>query len=195
MGTDRRLRIPLFPLGTVLFPGGVMPLRIFEMRYLEMVRACLKDGGSFGVCLIQDGQEVGAPAIPADVGCLARIVDWEMPQPDLYHIVVHGSDRFRLLDARAGDHGLLHGEIVLLDPEPRIAVPDRYAMCVEILRQIAMRCDESQFPRPHVFDDASWVGYRLAELLPLDPFEKQRMLVANDPVARLERVLHLLKRG
>ncbi|MBL8532214.1 MAG: LON peptidase substrate-binding domain-containing protein, partial [Betaproteobacteria bacterium] len=94
---DRSISLPIFPLNTVLFPGGSLPLRIFEQRYLAMTKACLRDGTGFGVCLISEGGEVGKPALPTEVGCLAVIDQWEMPQLGVFHVRTHGQERFRLL--------------------------------------------------------------------------------------------------
>ncbi|MBI1395665.1 MAG: peptidase S16 [Betaproteobacteria bacterium] len=190
-----RSEIPIFPLQTVLFPGGVLPLRIFEQRYLEMTKACLRDNSAFGVCLISEGSEVGEPALPVDVGCLARISEWEMPQLGIFNLVTRGEERFRLLSTQTRPDGLLTGEIIPLEPEPHAGVGPQHATCVEVLEQLVDKLGESYFPQPHPFDDATWVGYRLAELLPLDLLEKQRMLVSNDALARLDRVLQLLRRG
>jgi Lon protease-like protein len=195
MPTDRRRDVPLFPLGTVLFPGSRLPLRLFEPRYLAMFRDCLRDGAGFGVCLIQEGKEVGSPAMPADMGCLASIIEWEMPEPDLYHVMTAGTERFRVLTTRVQDNGLLRGDVVTLEPEGAVPVPESHALCVEVLRQLIERVGDAWFPPPHHFEDASWVSYRLAEVLPFDALEKQRMLVANDPLARLDRALHLIRRG
>lgn len=195
MPTDRRRDLPLFPLGTVLFPGSRLPLRLFEPRYLAMLRRCLAEGSGFGVCLIQEGKEVGAPAMPADMGCIASIIEWEMPEPDIYHVMTAGTERFRVLTTRVQDDGLLRGDVVTLEPESGVPIPGSHALCVEVLRQLIERVGDAWFPPPHHFDDASWVSYRLAEVLPFDALEKQRMLVANDPLARLDRALHLIRRG
>src|SRR2546430_16350713 len=98
--------VPLFPLNTVLFPGGRLPLRIFEQRYMDMAKACLRDGSPFGVCLIREGREVGAPAIPADVGTLARIGAWDMPQLGMLHITAHREPRLRILERPVQPDGL-----------------------------------------------------------------------------------------
>src|SRR5918995_6119962 len=94
--SDREIHI--FPLNTVLFPGGLLPLKIFEQRYIEMTKACLRDNRPFGVCLIREGREVGDPAVPETIGCLATIEKWDMPQLGLFQLVARGSERFRLLD-------------------------------------------------------------------------------------------------
>lgn len=188
-------RIPVFPLDTVLFPGGMLPLRIFEQRYLSMTKACLRDGTGFGVCLISEGREVGRPAMPSEVGCLAEIVHWEMPQLGIFHLLARGTRRFRLLSTTVGDDGLVSAEVAMLEPEPAAPVAGRHALCAELARELVKRFGEDQFPPPHRYDDASWLSYRLAEVLPIDRVEKQRMLVSNDATARLDRVLELLQRG
>lgn len=192
---ETRLELPLFPLNTVLFPGGVLPLRIFEQRYVAMTKRCVRDQTTFGVCLITEGREVGIPALPADVGCVARIEHWDMPQLGIFHLVTRGEQRFRVLKTELQPDGLLVGEVTLLESEPAASVYERHAPCVEVLRKLVENLGEEYFPGPHPFEDASWVSYRLAELLPLDLVEKQRMLVANDPIGRLDRILHLLQRG
>jgi len=104
------MEMPIFPLGTVLFPGGVLPLKIFEQRYLDMTKACLRDGTSFGICLIREGREVGAPAVPSSVGCIARIREWDMPQLGIFLLITEGTERFRLGGSRIDRSGLLIGE-------------------------------------------------------------------------------------
>lgn len=195
MPSERHLSIPIFPLNTVLFPGGALPLKIFEQRYLDMTKTCLRDSTSFGVCLINDGQEIGSPAIPSEVGCIANITRWDMPQLGIFHLATRGAERFRVMSTLTLPGGLIQGQVTVLDPEPAAAVLERHKPCVEVLRQLVERFGDDHFPPPHDYADASWVGYRLAEILPIDRFEKQRMLVGNDAIARLDRVLHLLKRG
>src|SRR5262245_37563064 len=99
------MNVPLFPLGTVLFPGGQLPLKIFEARYMDMAKVCIKDGSPFGVCLIASGREVGTPALPHSVGTLARIDSWDMPQLGLLHVQCRGSERFRILSKRVEGNG------------------------------------------------------------------------------------------
>jgi hypothetical protein len=195
MPSDRTLTLPIFPLNTVLFPGGTLPLRIFEQRYLDMTKACVRDDSPFGVCLLSEGSEVGQPATPADTGCIARIAHWDMPQMGIFHLITRGETRFRLLDTRQTTDGLLIGEVVPLEPEPSIRPDIRHAACVEVLESIVEKFGTEHFPPPHRFEDATWVGYRLAEILPVSLIERQRMMVSNDAIARLDRILHLIKRG
>jgi Lon protease-like protein len=114
----RRKSVPLFPLQTVLFPGSLLPLRIFEARYMDMAKDCLKTGNPFGVCLIREGEEVGAPAVPEPVGCLARIADCDMEELGILKVRAEGLERFRIVDSRVGANGLIVGEIESLHPEP-----------------------------------------------------------------------------
>lgn len=177
-----RIEIPLFPLGTVLFPGGALPLKIFERRYVEMTKRCLKDDTPFGVCLIREGAEVGTPAIPMTVGCTARIVDWELPHPNLFHLMTVGERRFRVLEAGADDLGLIVAAIELMPEPPAQSGPDpAFRRLVETLVQ---QVGADRFRGPIALDDAAWVGYRLAEALPVEALVKQRLLELPDPADR-----------
>ena len=180
----------IFPLGTVLFPGGTLPLRIFEQRYLEMTKACLRDSRPFGVCLIREGREVGEPAVPETVGCLAAIERWDMPQLGLFELVARGGDRFRLLDTHVARNGLMSGSIERIVEEPPRAAVD--PACRDVLKLIIDRVGEASFPAPISLEDPLWVGYRLAEVLPLDPRVKQEILVLNSAGERLNRLREVL---
>jgi Lon protease-like protein len=180
----------IFPLGTVLFPGGTLPLRIFEQRYLEMTKACLRDSRPFGVCLIREGREVGEPAVPEAVGCLATIERWDMPQLGLFELVARGGDRFRLLDTHVARNGLMSGSIERIVEEPPRAAVD--PACRDVLKLIIDRVGEASFPAPISLEDPLWVAYRLAEVLPLEPRVKQEILVLNSAGERLNRLREVL---
>lgn len=183
------LEIPLFPLNTVLFPGGWLPLRIFEQRYLDMVKGCLRDSTAFGACLIREGHEVGQPALPYAIGCLARIEQWDVPHPNLFAILARGETRFRIVDTRVGAHGLITGHVEAL-PDP--TRPDTIdAACREVLRLAIERAGTVNMPGPVQLDDPVWVSYRLAEILPMASPEKQALLEMTDTRERLEH-LHAL---
>ena len=184
--------VALFPLNTVLFPGGRLPLRIFEQRYMDMAKACLRDGARFGVCLIREGREVGAPALPVEVGCLARIGAWDMPQLGLLHVTAHGERRFRILERRVQPDGLALGSIELLDPDLDAPVPDTCRACVRLLERV-MQQQSGLFETPHRLDSASWVSSRLAEILPLPLPAKQALLELHDARTRIERLNALLR--
>lgn len=167
----------------MLFPGGSLPLKIFEQRYIEMTKACLRDERPFGVCLIREGSEVGRPAVPERVGCLARIEHWDMPQLGVFQLVARGTERFRLLDSSVAANGLISGTIERFAPgEP---APEVDPACREVLERILTSVGEASFPGPIALDDADWVGYRLAEILPLDMREKQALLELSDSAERL----------
>lgn len=182
----KRREIPLFPLNAVLFPGSTLGLRIFEARYLDMVRECARNGDEFGVCLIMDRQETGEPALPAAVGTLARIVDFDMLPEGLLGISVAGGARFRVQKSRIRGNGLVIGDIRRWPDEPAVPVPVELALLPAILERLAEQAGLSWRNGPRErYDDASWVGFRLAELLPLGDAERQHLLEITDPLERL----------
>ncbi|MDE1898126.1 MAG: LON peptidase substrate-binding domain-containing protein [Xanthomonadaceae bacterium] len=192
---NTHVETPLFPLSTVLFPGGPLQLRIFEPRYLAMVRECTRGDSAFGVCLILRGREAGAPAEPAAVGTLARISDFYSLPDGLLGIGAEGGARFRVLRTRVREDGLLLGTIELWDDEPVIAVPPEYALLATILERLIEQLEPAWKDAPRAsYDHASWVGFRLAELLPLDDGERQQLLELTDPVARLGQLTLWLPR-
>jgi Lon protease-like protein len=187
--------LPLFPLSTVLFPGGRLDLRVFERRYLDMVRDCARAGSGFGVCVIVRGREAGEPAIPAAFGTVARITDFSMLPDGLLGITARGAQTFHVERTRVRDSGLVIGEISLRDEETPIPVPAEYGVLVTILERLAEQFGgELAAAERACFDDASWVGYRLAEVLPLTLDERQRLLQTADPVARLQLLADWLPR-
>jgi len=190
-----RIDIPLFPLNTVLFPGGEISLRIFEPRYLDMVRDCTRGNSPFGVCLILSGTEAGEPAMPAAIGTLAHIVDFSTTPDGLLGIRAQGSRRFRLSHSRVRDSGLAHGEVEPWPDEAHVEMPVEFHLLATILERLLEKIGgmHSSAPREN-FDDASWVGFRLAELLPLENRERQKMLQATDPLERLGQLMHALPR-
>jgi len=184
--------VPLFPLGTVLFPGGRLPLRIFEQRYMEMAKACLRNDGVFGVCLIVEGSEVGAPAVPADTGCLARIGAWDMPQLGMLHVTAVGTERFRIERRWTQPDGLQRAEVGLVGADADAPIQEDCARCVRILERVLAE-QPQLFEAPVRLESSSWVGSRLAELLPLPNATKQALLELTDARLRLERINALLR--
>jgi Lon protease-like protein len=182
--------LALFPLKTVLFPGGLLPLKVFEQRYIDMTKACLKDNRPFGVCLITQGEEVATPAGAApeiaSVGTLARITDWDMPQLGILHVATLGETRFQIRQHAVESTGLLIGEVTPIPVEPAQALAENYQPLVKLLELIAARVGPQNFPAEREYGDASWVGYRLAEFLPLPLHIKQSMLEINDAEVRLK---------
>jgi Lon protease-like protein len=188
------LRLPIFPLNAVLYPGGMLPLKIFEQRYLEMTKACLRDGTPFGVCRIREGLEVGAPAVPDAVGCTAAIADWEMPHPGLFHLRCRGEQVFRIVEHTTQPDGLIRAQVELLEDSAGGAAPDESLLCRRVLEQIVARVGTEYFFPPLRFEDSRWVGYRLAEVLPLDLADKQALLEAREDGDRIRTLHRFLKR-
>jgi Lon protease-like protein len=181
--------IALFPLNAVLFPGGLLPLRIFETRYMDMAKVCLRDNAPFGVCLIRDGREVGEPAEPEAIGCLARILEWDMQQLGLLLVTARGEQRFRILERRVDASGLARARVELLPDETDAAMPAEFSACPGLLRRVVEEHGARLFAEPHLFDSASWVGARLSEILPVPLAAKQKLMELDDAIQRIE-ILH-----
>ncbi|MGZ5034610.1 MAG: LON peptidase substrate-binding domain-containing protein [Usitatibacter sp.] len=185
----KRESVPIFPLNTVLFPGAVLPLKIFEVRYMDMAKSCLKTGRPFGVCLIREGEEVGAPAVPEPVGCLAHIGECDVEELGILKVRALGQERFRIVSTEVSPQGLIVGEIEKLSPEPDAPGAPGLAECADFLRKAIMGIGEQRFAQPFRFEDATWVSFRLAEILPLRNDVKQKLLELTDATLRLG-VLH-----
>ena len=180
------LDIPIFPLNTVLFPGGVQPLKIFEQRYLDMAAACMKDASPFGICLIDKGNEVGEAATPHVLGTLASIADWEMEQLGILLVTTRGGRRFRIIDSHVDDDKLLRAKVELLPEPAAVALPPERRRLLPLLRRVVADLGAERIPEPHDYDNALWVGYRITEVLPIQNLAKQKLLELDDPLARLE---------
>lgn len=191
--------IPLFPLNVVLFPGGRLPLKIFEQRYMDMAKVCLKDGSPFGVVLIARGAEVaqsGQPAAePHEVGTLAHIADWDMPQLGVLNITAQGGTRFRIRRRWVEGNGLLRAEADAIEDAATTPVPGEFARLVPLLRAIVEQMAENGGgpAQPHRFFDAGWLGMRYAEVLPIPALAKQKLLEVDDSLDRLEIVFRFLE--
>jgi hypothetical protein len=179
------VEIPLFPLDTVLFPGGPLPLRIFEARYLDLVSRCMRDGSGFGVVTIVEGPEAGAPATTSEVGTYARIVDFSQQPDGLLGIVARGERRFRILAHRRARDGLNLADVEWLPEERQVPLPAAFAELGPALDHVLDQVGEPYASIERRLDDAGWVAGRLAEILPLSPVHKQHCLELDDPVERL----------
>lgn len=189
------IEIPLFPLRTVLFPGSVLPLRIFEQRYLTMIRDCARSDTGFGVCLIREGEEAVSPVRPAQVGTHAQVVDWYTLEDGLLGVSTLGTVRFVTESVWQQDDGLFKARITVLPEPPRCAVPEAFSVLSDVLARFMEKVG-AQYPQstPEDLQDASWVGYRLSELLPLSHVEKQHMLELTDSIERLQKLLDVMPR-
>jgi uncharacterized protein len=177
--------IALFPLNVVLFPEGRLPLRIFETRYIDMVRSCMRGNFNFGVVLIREGNEVG-PADTFDVGTTAKIVDFHQLSDGFLGLSCVGEQRFRILRRSRQTDGLNLAEVDWLTAEPVVPVPPRHAHLAELLKTVLPQLGEVYTGIPMRLDDAAWVGHRLAEILPIPTTEKQLSLEMDDPLERLD---------
>lgn len=186
--------LPLFPLSTVLFPEGPLSLRIFEPRYVDMVGRCMRESSPFGVVAIRSGAEVGAIAETAELGTTARIVDFSKLPDGLLGITCQGERKFRLLRRWQRPDGLHLGEIEYLAAEAGAEVPEEHQHLAELLRKVLPELGEPYASLPTRLSDASWVGCRLAEILPLELNEKLSLLEVDEPLTRLEMVGRLMQR-
>ena len=207
--------LPLFPLQSVLFPGGLLPLRIFEVRYLDMIGRAHKEGRPFGVVCLSEGSEVrrappaGSPPSGdgfaheafQSVGTLAHITELSRPQPGLLMVRCTGGQRFRLQRSEQLRHGLWVGEASLLPDDAELAVPDDLAVAARalqgLIRQIEAQAGsaaELPLQAPWRWNDCGWLANRWCELLPLEPAQKHRLMALDSPLLRLELVVDELKR-
>jgi uncharacterized protein len=202
------MRIAIFPLNTVLFPGGVLPLRVFEARYMDMVRDCMREQVPFGVCLITQGGEVGQPAQTEAVGCLAHIGDWDMQQLGVLNIRCRGGQRFRVLERSVAVNGLVKAEVELIDDDEDHPLAAEHAPCADLLRRVVddLRAQAAQrreggeeaeaglpFDPPFQFDSSTWVGNRICEVLPVPLKAKQKLMELDDAHTRLAIITRYLK--
>ena len=189
------LEIPLFPLHTVLFPGGILPLRIFEPRYQGMVSYCLKNHSGFGVVAIHEGRETEPVGSFHEVGTLAQIIDFDCLEDGMLGITCRGEQRLRVLSQRVQTDQLILGQVELLPTDPVLLPLPSHRPLVDFLRNILAREDSQAYSRllfPD-WDNAAWVGNRLSELLPLPVPIKQILLEWHDPVQRLDALRTLLR--
>jgi len=177
--------IALFPLNVVLFPEGPLPLRIFETRYVDMVRRCMREDQRFGVALIREGSEVG-PAETFDVGTMVKIVDFHQLSDGFLGLSCVGEQRFRIISRSRQTDGLNLADIESFEREALVAVPERHARLTELLKTVLPQLGEVYAGITMRLDDAAWVGHRLAEILPIAAAEKQFCLELNDPIRRLD---------
>ncbi|WP_317203604.1 LON peptidase substrate-binding domain-containing protein [Janthinobacterium sp.] len=194
--------IPLFPLNTVLFPGGHLPLQVFELRYLDMVGKCIAADRPFGVVALLDGAEVRQPErleTLSDVGTLARVRDWAAPMSGLLHAECVGERRFRVIRSERLKNGLWTAEVEVLEPDQAIAIPvelqdtaDALGGLIRALQDGPQGAQGLPFAAPLLLDECGWVANRWCELLPIERDQRQRLLMQDNPVLRLELIQDML---
>lgn len=188
--------LPLFPLNTVLFPHGPLPLRIFETRYVDMVKRCMRENRSFGVVLVSGGNEVGQPAGFTDIGTTARIVDFNLLPDGLLGITCRGERRFRVLRRWREADGLNMGSVEWIEAisTETVKVPPEYRHLADLLKRVLPELGDVYAGLEPRYDDAEWVGARLIEILPIALEDKQSCLELIDPLERLALIAPLIKR-
>ena len=197
--------MPLFPLGSVLFPGGLLALRVFEVRYLDMVRKCHQAGAPFGVVALTQGREVRQAGAPEeqfnDVGTLAVIEQIDTPQPGLITLLCRGSQRFRITQRSHLPHGLWIADVGHIDPDLMVQIPQdlrkastALAQVLHTLKQRDPEIPTAIVPTAAQLDDCGWVANRWCELLPVPLELKQRLMELDNPLVRLELVGDILER-
>lgn len=183
---------PLFPLTSVVFPGGVMPLRIFEPRYMDMVRICMKGQTGFGVCAQQDSSETERGTAPRSVGTLVEIVDFDRLDDGHLGITVEGRRRFEIVDRRQADNGLWWGTVRYLSDPADVPCPAEFQPLKRVAEALFAKLGEPYASRPRQFDSAAWLSARLTELLPFDVATKHALLATANPVDRLRQIQPLV---
>lgn len=184
--------LPLFPLRTVLFPDGPLPLRVFEPRYLDMVSRCAKDESEFGVILLTSGSEIGEVTTVA-IGTRARILDWYQGSDGILGITAVGGERFEVKSMSRQSDGLYVGQVDAIEREPACSLPDEYHAMSQLLEVIVDDLGKLYEDLDKYYEDATWVGCRFAEILPITLEQKQECMEMNDPIARLRYIRPLLR--
>lgn len=205
--------LPLFPLGTVLYPGGLLPLRIFEVRYLDMISKCHKSGAPFGVVALTEGSEVrkadnnqpGGDGFATEafnaMGTLATITEYANPQPGLLVVRCEGAQRFKINNREKLKHGLWIADVERQAQDIEVSIPQDLQACadalgklIKTLQQRGVAADQMPVLPPYRLDDCGWVANRWSELLPIPLELKQRLMVLDNPVVRLELISDILER-
>lgn len=189
---ETKLTIPLFPLKAVLFPGGYLPLRIFEPRYLDMVSDCLKNGRGIGVVQISEGSETGHAADTYDVGTVANIDYWHKRTDGLLGLTLSGEQRFRILERDVRPNQLIVAEVELLPEAEEQPLADEHRLLVDMLQQIISQLEPPFTKLKPEYNSSNWVSARLVELLPLELADKQKLLVMDDVKKRMDEITGLL---
>lgn len=193
MDTRDYHELPLFPLGTVLFPGNTLPLRIFEPRYVDLIGRCMRDGAGFGVVGILEGREAGGIALPHTTGTTADIVDFDRGGDGLLNIVIRGSTRFRIMNTRRQDDNLLIADVTPLAAIEDVPLPADFNSLRELLDEILANVPrEGELSSPP--SESAALAYTLAQYLPLSIATKVSLLEINDPIELLIRLSNDLRR-
>ena len=189
--------LPLFPLGTVLFPGGILPLRIFEPRYLDMIANCMRDSSPFGVVLLRRGGEVmsdvrGSEVEFHDVGTEARVFDFSQTEKGILAVVASGERRFVVERAESASDGLMIGHVSLLADECDSEITEEHAELLKVLIELMKHPLVQELKLDVDLTKSQSVSYRLSDLLPVAPEEKQKLLEIDSAEERLSRLRKII---
>jgi len=194
--------IPLFPLSHGIFPDGMLPLQIFEVRYLDLIKRCYQQQQPFGVAWIKEGSEVQVPGeVPSlyAYGCMAHIRKFEQVQPSFFRVLCQGGLRFQLHDVQAGPYGVWQGSVSYLAQDPEVEVPinlqshaDRLGKVIASAQQQGV-IDKLPIFQPYHLDQCGWIANRFAEAMQISAETKQKLLCETDPKLRLELVDRLMQ--
>lgn len=187
------MKLPLFPLNSIIFPGGVLPLRIFESRYLDMVKDCVRNQTNFVICLIKDGSEVGAAAKHRSIGTACSIIDWETLPDGLLGITVQGQKRVEIKNTQTQANQLLIGQVEDLSEFDDETLPAKFDEWAHLISVIIEELGKPFNQQDQQLASAHWVGARLTEFLPFELEQKQRILEIDHPLVRLEQLQDVLK--
>jgi len=191
--TSPIMNVPLFPLNSVVLPGGRIPLQLFEPRYLDMLTRCMKEDRGFAVVLLREGVDTGKAAAFYDIGTYVRIIDFKQLDSGLLGITVEGQSKVSVIRSWQQEDGLNVGDVECLLAEDMLLIPEHYAELPSVLKALFRHPVIRDLGMEVDYDDARDVGWRLTELLPLDKQEKQRLVELQDPLERLDRLNGLLE--
>lgn len=193
MDTNDHDELQLFPLGTVLFPGNTLPLRIFEPRYVDLIGRCMRDSSGFGIVGIREGHEAGGTALPHATGTVAHIIDFDRGADGLLNIVIRGASRFHIDATRRRDDNLLVADITLLPAIDDVPVPDDFRSLRELFDEILEKV-HTDGDKPSVPTSSAALAYAITQYLPLSVSTKTDLLEINDPIELLIRLSNDVRR-
>lgn len=191
--------LPLFPLQSVLFPEGLLSLKVFEARYLDLVGDCLREGRPFGVVALKRGTEVKREGEPVEfeaVGCVAELLDVDSAQPGILQVRCRGARRFAVLGSTQAANGLWTAEVELIEPDDALLPTEDLLGSAKGLAnaiQVMKRRNQTPFLEPYRFDDAGWIANRWCEILPIPLAARQKLMELPDPLVRLQLVDQFLR--
>ena len=186
--------IPLFPLKSIVLPGGLFPLRIFERRYLDMIKDCIKEEKGFCIALVRDNTNEEFITSIYNYACYVEIIDWNQLEDGLLGITVEGKNKVHITNSSLNNSNLLVGNIEAIEAEKEFMIPQKYIILSKFYRKIYPGIKNFISFKKERFADATWVGYRLVECLPLDASSKNKLIASNDAIERLDKIYNIVNK-